>query len=162
MPPLHALEEIDEQFKLAIVRLAMEAKEAYAGYKLRRACQLIMELAQKGNVYFDAKKPWADAKQLSTKQRLETTIHLAIECIKILALIMSPILPTTAERIAGFLRLGINKEGLVKENSIWDARMEQVIAVHHPIAIPEVLFPKIEDDYLEQARIACSSTHSLT
>ena len=37
-----------------------------SSFKLRKASQLVMEFAQTGNVYFDSKRPWQDAKQEAT------------------------------------------------------------------------------------------------
>ena len=45
-----------------------------------RASQIIMEFAQTGNIYFDAKRPWQDAKNPDTRAVLETTIACCLEC----------------------------------------------------------------------------------
>lgn len=149
IPAQHALEPIDIEFRAEILRLVVETKEAYANFKLRRACQLIMELAQRGNVYFDAKKPWVDAKQELTIPRLETTIHLSIECIKTLALIMSAVLPESSQKICHLLNLGSCPRD-------WAQWINQPLPIEQSLPVPEVLFQKIEDDYLEQAKSTCS------
>ncbi|MFC2049186.1 methionine--tRNA ligase, partial [Chlamydiota bacterium] len=103
IPPHHALEEIDHRFLNEISRLTADIEEAYASYRLRRASQLVMELAQAGNIYFDSKTPWKDAKEASTRPVMETTISLCLECLKALACTAFPIIPDTAQKLWGLL-----------------------------------------------------------
>ena len=79
--------------------LAKEADDAYAHFRLRKASQIVMELAQLGNVYFDAKKPWVLAKSPETQEEMHHAIGCCLQCIATLALISSPIVPTAAEKI---------------------------------------------------------------
>jgi methionyl-tRNA synthetase len=71
-----------------VAELATQTAQAYESYHLRRACQLIMELAQAGNAYFDGKKPWVAAKSEETRPGMLSTIFCCIEAIKTLALIL--------------------------------------------------------------------------
>ena len=99
VPPSHELDAVDRAFLENIQKLTEQAASCYASFKLRRASQVIMELAQLGNVYFDSKKPWQLAKQPETRAAMETTIACCLECIKALALISSPIIPETANKV---------------------------------------------------------------
>ena len=56
MPPYGDLKHEDEVFLEKIHELTQAIYEAYSHFHLRKATQLIMELAQEGNVYFDTKK----------------------------------------------------------------------------------------------------------
>ena len=47
--------------KLAVI--TDEISQSYDAFKVRRAAQCLMELAQCANVYFDLKRPWKDAKE---------------------------------------------------------------------------------------------------
>ena len=68
--------------------------EAYDTFHLRKASQLIMELAHAGNAYFDAKKPWK-----ATPEEQQTIIANTLKCIQLLALASFPIIPATAEKV---------------------------------------------------------------
>lgn len=144
VPPLGVLEPIDAEFIENLRKLQEEAKEAYSQFKLRRAGQLLMEVAQRGNVYFDAKKPWKEAKESSLKGSLETTIALSLECLKILSLIAYPLIPSTAEKI--WKQLGF-------ETSIEEEGWEKVVLMQIPcgqlLGTSEILFRKIEDAEIE-------------
>jgi methionyl-tRNA synthetase len=144
-PALDQLQPIDTEFLDTIRRLINEAEGAYEQFKVRRASQILMELAQAGNVYFDAKRPWQDAKSVETRTRLETTIACSLECLKAMALIASPLIPETAQkiwRLLGFTNplesLGWQKVGLLQ------------IPKGQLLGEPLILFRKVEDEEIQE------------
>jgi methionyl-tRNA synthetase len=145
VPRAGALEEADQRFINEINRLKVEIEEAYAFYRLRRATQLIMELAQLGNIYFDAKMPWKDAKQESTRQAMETTIALCLDCLKTMAYIAFPIIPQTAEHL--WKMLGFSNK---IEDHQWEEALQKPLEVGLQLPKPSILFVKIEDDVIEK------------
>lgn len=145
VPKMHALQPVDLQFLDDIKRLVKQAEESYSNFKLRAASQTIMELAQLGNVYFDRKRPWQDAKDPSTVPAMNNTIACCLECIKALALISSPIIPETADRV--WKMLGF--ESTLEQQS-WQNIASQHIPEGQVLRKPEILFQKIEDTQIEQ------------
>jgi methionyl-tRNA synthetase len=120
------------------------AANAYDKFHLRKASQLLMELAQAGNTFFDARKPWALAKDPSKREELDTVIALSIECIKNLALVASPIIPKAAQKI--WHMLGFTTE-LAKGN--WQKIHQTLLPTGQKLAEPEILFRKVEDEEIE-------------
>lgn len=145
IPPMGPLEPIDEQFLKNIQELVNQAASAYDAFKVRRASQIIMELAQLGNVYFDAKKPWQDAKQEETRSRLSTTIAACIECLKALALISYPVIPTTANKL--WHMLGFKQE--IQEYG-WDTIRDMTVPQDQTVPAPTILFQRIEDEVINE------------
>ncbi len=145
VPPRKAVEAIDEEFLKNIQLLITQAAESFEQFKLRRACQLIMELAQLGNVYFDAKRPWLDAKQEEGHARLETTLSCCLECLKAMALISAPIIPSASEEIRKMLgyQTSIQTQG-------WKEMAEKEIPVGQSLLAPTLLFRKVEDSEMEE------------
>ena len=145
IPPIRNPRDQDKQF-LEQIRSIMDAiSESYSSFQLRKTCQHLMELAQLGNAYFDAKKPWVLAKDPSQKEVLDTTIAACISCIMNLALAASPILPESAQKI--WRMLGFETQ-LAKEN--WT----KIRTMPHPdgqsLSEPEILFRKVEDEEIEK------------
>jgi methionyl-tRNA synthetase len=144
VPSMDALEPVDTELLETLRRLTEEAKEAYSQFKLRRASQILMEATQAGNVYFDLKKPWKDAKDPERRVAMETTVALSIECIKTVALLAYPIIPTTADKI--WKQLGF-------ETSIEAEGFEKIALSQIPagqvLGTPEILFRRIEDAEIE-------------
>lgn len=144
VPEKGVLEPIDVQFLESIEVLANQIAENYESFKLRRVCQLIMELAQAGNVYFDAKHPWSDAKSNETKSRMATTIACCLDCIKALALASFPIMPSAAQRTWNFLGEAQSIDSLT-----WQGILHHVLPVGQALGQPDILFKKIEDDQIQ-------------
>jgi len=148
IPQLSQLEDVDREFVDQIKSLVTQSAESYAAFKVRRASQLIMELAQAGNVYFDHKHPWKDAKNQETRPRMETTLAACMECLKSLALIAAPIIPETAESIWSMLGF---TESLEKME--WAQIVATPIAKGQRIRESKILFQRVEDETI-QAEIA--------
>lgn len=144
-PEATELQTIDKEFLQNIEMLAAQAELSYSQFKLRKACQIIMELAQLGNVYFDAKRPWKSAKDPNLRQEMSTTIACCLDCLKTLALISFPVIPETAETL--WKMLGFQK--LLSSNS-WEAILKTPIPAGQKLADPKILFTKIEDAQIEQ------------
>jgi len=145
VPPMGILETVDMDFLKEIDKIVAEAKESYDTYKMRRGSQLIMELAQAGNVYFDGKHPWKDAKSDQTKGRMETTIACCLHCLKALALISYPIIPETATKL--FAMIGCPPNIL---DAGWDAITKMQLNAGQTLAEPEILFQKVEESQINE------------
>jgi methionyl-tRNA synthetase len=144
-PSFSTIELIDQEFLDQIQSIAHAARTSYEEHKLRKASQLIMELAQLGNIYFDQKKPWKDAKQQETHDRMMTTIGCCLECLKTLALISSPIIPTAAQALWELLGYASRLE-----EQEWSAVLSQKVPEDQAIPEPKILFKKIEDFEIER------------
>lgn len=144
MPSQGVLGEVDTKFLQDIKAIVAQAAESYNSFKVRRAAQALMELAQVGNVYFDMKKPWQDAKSESTRAQMETTLFCCVECVKLLALTAFPIIPEAAEAI--WQMIGGDKK-LSEQN--WDGVVNMGQETLQINAEPKTLFRKIEDTEIE-------------
>lgn len=145
VPAMKDLQEKDLQFLEKIRFIANDIADCYNQFKVRRACQLIMELAQEGNTYFDHKQPWKEAKQPETLQSMLNTIGCCLECIKLMALTSSPIIPTTAQKV--WQMLGHNGDF---SQTNWFEVFETPLASGMKLGKPEILFAKVEDEQIEK------------
>lgn len=136
---------VEDEFLNNMSKLMEMAEQCFEQFHLRKACQVIMELAQLGNVYFDGKKPWAAAKDPNLRDSLDSTIACSLECIKNLALASSPIIPHTAQKIWEMLG---QKSELAKEN--WDRVRKTPLPVNQLLPESQILFRKIEDQEIEE------------
>lgn len=143
-PSIDKLETVDEEFLKHIQEIASQAAESYEQFKLRKACHDFMELAHIGNVYFDNKRPWQDAKHEAERGRLKTTLACCLECLKALALISFPVIPEAAQRL--WQMLGYTD---VMEKRGWERILAEKIPDGQPLPSPAILFQKIEDEQIE-------------
>jgi methionyl-tRNA synthetase len=145
VPARHDLLPMDQEFLDKMTYLARECSQAYETFHLRRASQIVMELAAAGNAYFDAKKPWIAARSAVTAHDMQMTISCCLECLKALALLSCPIIPETAEKV--WQMLGFT-------SSLADQKWTDVLAHSLPegqqLPKPQILFTKIEDELIAQ------------
>lgn len=144
IPSRKEIDSIDQQFLDKIQTLAKEADVAYSQFRLRRASQIFMELAQEGNIYFDAKKPWKSAKDPLHHQDMANTISCCLECIKVLALLSFPILPQSAETIWSLLGFS----GSISQ-VLWNDVLTADLPISHRLQEPKLLFARVEDALIE-------------
>jgi methionyl-tRNA synthetase len=145
VPSSGPLLPIDSEFLDQLKRLANEARAAYQSFSLRRAAALVMEIAQTGNVYFDGRKPWTLAKTPETRPQMETTLYCCLECLKVLALVSSPIIPEAAQKLWEMLG---NTSKLAEEK--WDDVLQQKIEEGRALPAPQVLFKRVENELIEE------------
>lgn len=145
IPNFATLEAVDQEFLDNIQALCTQIADCYENFKLRRASQLVMELAQLGNIYFDTKKPWSDAKQTETRARMETTLACCIACIKALALVSSPIIPETAEKLWKML----GYQDTIQERG-WKQILREPLECGQALNPPIILFKKIENIMIDK------------
>lgn len=145
IPAWQELQPMDQQFIEQVQALLKDAQECYRTFKLRRASQVIMEIAQAGNVYFDAKRPWQDAKNPETRGRMETTIACCIYCLKALALASFPIIPGTAAAV--WKMLGYQER---LEDASWEETAAALPPAGQPFGEIAILFRRVEDAQIQE------------
>ena len=117
----------DGEFDLDLINTAKETTEKYYSfmdaYHNADACDAVLNLAKRCNKYIDETAPWVLAKDESSKERLEAVLYNLLECIRILGILLTPIIPDSAASIKN--QLNCNNEtvafGEVKEYSVGEA-----------------------------------------
>ncbi len=116
--------EITEECDKELIATANETIENFYKYMdiyhNADACEAIMNLAKRCNKYIDETTPWALAKDESNSERLSAVLYNLLECIRLLSIMLSPIIPTSSESIKA--QLGTDNAeltfGAVKEYSV--------------------------------------------
>jgi methionyl-tRNA synthetase len=79
---------------------AVLAREAYEAREFGKAIRDAMASADRINQAFDAKQPWNLAKDPSKKEELQDICSRAIHGFKMLTVLLAPVIPGTASRVA--------------------------------------------------------------
>ncbi len=83
------------------------AADGYAGRRFGQVVREAMAIADRINEAFDQAKPWALAKDPARRADLQDACSRALAGFKLLTVLLAPILPLTASRVArGFFGLG--------------------------------------------------------
>lgn len=89
-------------------------------YHNAEAIETVMNLAKRCNKYIDETTPWSLAKDESNRDRLNTVLYNLLECIRLLSIMLSPVMPQSCDSIKAQLctENGELSFGAVKEYSV--------------------------------------------
>lgn len=97
------LDEKDRQFKERLEAAPVKIGSLFDAFELKGALSGIIDLARAGNEYLSEREPWHLIK--SDRQKTATTLYLAAQVVRSIAILISPFLPVTAKEIASQLNL---------------------------------------------------------
>ncbi len=111
-----------------LIEFAKEAIKKYYDnmeiYHNADACEAVISLAKRCNKYIDETAPWALAKDDANKVRLNAVLYNLLECIRIIAFLIAPIMPESADLILKELNTDIksDKFGELDNYSVGEAK----------------------------------------
>lgn len=111
------------------------------GMDINGAIKQLWTLIGRTNKYIDETAPWALAKDPAKKERLATVLYNLAEVLRQVAILTSPFMPATAEKI--WAQLGIPSafaDVKLDEAGVWGGLPQGIT-----VAKPEPIFPRIEE-----------------
>jgi methionyl-tRNA synthetase len=108
-------------------------------YKLREAQAEMMNLARLGNKYLADQEPWKVIK--TDEERVKTILYIALQITAALSVASFPFIPDTSKKLQKMLNFS--------SESWTDLLQEEVLQAGNKIGEVAILFPKIEDDLVE-------------
>lgn len=136
IPEFNELSQSEEKiFKIAREKTRKCRKQIEA-FKLRKGLKTAIGLAVRGNKYLTDQEPWNTID--SNPEKCARTVYTAVNLCKILAVLVEPYLPVTAEKIWKQLNL----ESSVHEVN-WQETTRKRLSPGHSIKEPELLFDKV-------------------
>lgn len=102
--PADTADALDSQLQALAVETVAKVEKLLSEYRVSDALEAILALARRSNKYIDETMPWALAKDESQQARLGTVLYNLLETIRFLAILLSPFMPDTADKI--FAQLG--------------------------------------------------------
>ena len=122
------------------MKTVAEVDRCFDEYKISDATENILTLARRLNKYIDETTPWALAKDESKKGRLGTVLYNLLEGIRFLAVLLTPFMPDTAEKI--FEQIGTN------ERSYESLKAFGTLKSGEKVGTPTPLFNRIDGEKL--------------
>jgi methionyl-tRNA synthetase len=115
--------------------LIAKTKEHYAKQEIQDALITIWQLITRANQYVDQTAPFKLAKDPAQAQRLDEVLYNLAECCRLIAILLSPVLPETSGKIRAQLNLAQDSQSLA--DITWGGLGEG-----HQIGEPAPLFPR--------------------
>lgn len=138
VPSCGTLTPADEQVIAEMKAIPERIAQLVYQYKLRDAQAEAMQLARIGNKYLADNEPWKLVK--TDAERVETIMHIALQITASLGVVLDPFLPETAAKIRSFVHIA---------DQDWTKAGEMLLPAGHSTSVPEILFRKIDDDFVD-------------
>lgn len=90
---------VDAELKQFAIDTVKKIEKSFETYRVADAIEAVLNLAKRSNKYIDETMPWALAKDEEKKARLGTVLYNLLEAIRYIAVLLSPFMPETAEKI---------------------------------------------------------------
>lgn len=110
-----AQEPLDQQLKDAALAAVENVDKLLSKYRVSDALEAILSLARRSNKYIDETAPWVLAKDEDKKERLGTVLYNLLESIRFIAILVSPFMPETAEKIFKQINTQVTSYDSLKE-----------------------------------------------
>ena len=107
-------EDVDSELASCAVSTVSKVDELISQYRISDALDAIISLAKRSNKYIDETMPWALAKEEDKKDRLATVLYNLLESIRFTAILLSPFMPETSEKIFAQLNTSVKDYDSIK------------------------------------------------
>lgn len=138
VPPRGELDDLDRAMLKILTDAPAAIGEAIERFELRKAVTLLMDVARSANKYFNDQAPWASIRQ--APEKCATTLNICLHACSMLAVLMEPVLPFSAEKLWKML----GHSGDVHQQA-WDDIADLHLAVGHKSGELAILFKKMEE-----------------
>lgn len=97
--PGNVNEPVDDELKTFALDTVKKIEKCFETYRVADAVEAVLNLAKRSNKYIDETTPWALAKNEASLPRLGTVLYNLLEAIRYIAVLLSPFMPETSEKI---------------------------------------------------------------
>lgn len=133
----------DTELQAAARTMLGDYQVLMADFQFHRALQSIWEFVGVANKYIVTNEPWALAKEPAQAARLSTVLYNILECLRLLTLVLRPVIPGAAIKMATGLGLGADDE---RVSSLDKGGMWNLLTPGTELQTIENLFPRLDDD----------------
>lgn len=141
----------DEGGDRELIRFSQETvalyREQFERLQVSKALETVWELVAAANRYLVANEPWALARNAAKRERLATVLYNTAETIRLIAALVSPVLPDGAQSI--FRQLGMDRA--VETLSVDDLKWGKLPAGSRLGPI-EAIYPRLDPAALRGGR----------
>jgi methionyl-tRNA synthetase len=145
VPAPGASTEADLVIQKTVADAAANADAAIQRLAIHESLASIWTIVEELNSYITVQEPWVLAKSDETRERLGTVLYTATEGLRALAVLLSPVIPQSTEKL--WSALGARAElGELTDQVIVDAGVWGQLPAGSTVGKLEALFPRIEHD----------------
>jgi len=137
------LNEEDQALRQAAKTMLGQYQSMMAEFRFHLALQAIWELVGLANKYIVGNEPWSLAKDPDKAGRLDTVLYNLLECLRLLTLTLTPVMPEAAAKMAAGLGLAPEDSRIASltEGGVWGK-----LTPGSELKAFEALFPRLEGE----------------
>lgn len=143
VPKRSVLSRRDKEIIAYVEKSPSLISELIEHFKFRDATLEIMNVARAANKYFNDSEPWKTLK--NDPEQCATTLNICLNIVRSLAILFSPVLPHTSERVWKLLNINT-----ALQDEHWNSAGKLQLPEGHQLGVSEILFTKLEDSIIEQ------------
>lgn len=111
----NSYEDIDKRLHSIIDENCKKYYDLMDNYNFTQALESVWEIIRFSNKYIDLTEPWKLAKDSEKKERLSLVLYNLVDSFRIVSILISPIMPETAEKI--LFKIGLKNDHLNSKNT---------------------------------------------
>jgi methionyl-tRNA synthetase len=143
LPPAGEYREGDLAIQKTVAGAATAADSAMERFRIDEAITSIWTIVDALNLYITENEPWALAKDDAQRERLGTVLYTAAEGLRALAVLLSPVMPVSTEKL--WIALGAAESlGRLHDQPIRDAGAWGALKPGTSVNGLAPLFPRVE------------------
>ncbi|KQP71808.1 methionine--tRNA ligase [Microbacterium sp. Leaf288] len=143
VPPAAAYTDADLHIQKTVADAAAHADAAIERFRIDEAIHAIWTIVDALNLYITENEPWALAKDDAQRERLGTVLYTAAEGLRALAVLLSPVMPVSTEKL--WIALGAAESiGRLEDQPIREAGTWGVLTPGSSVNGLAPLFPRVE------------------
>jgi methionyl-tRNA synthetase len=143
VPPAAEYREADLAIQKTVADAAAAADAAIERFRIDEAITSIWTIVDALNLYITENEPWSLAKDDAQRARLGTVLYTAAEGLRALAVLLSPVMPVSTEKL--WIALGAAESiGRLHDQPIRDAGAWGVLKPGTSVNGLAPLFPRVE------------------
>jgi len=131
----------DLEFQEGARKMIMQYREMIDQFRFHLGIRAVWEFVGQANRYIVTSEPWSLAKNPADAKRLDTVLFNILECLRVLTLVLKPVMPGAASKMAAGLALenGDARISSLAEGSAWG-----LLTPGTTLEPVETLFPRLE------------------
>ncbi|WP_194395838.1 methionine--tRNA ligase [Microbacterium atlanticum] len=143
VPPPAAYTDADLQIQRTVADAATAADAAIERFRIDEAISSVWTIVDALNLYITENEPWALAKDETQRERLGTVLYTAADGLRALAVLLSPVMPASTEKL--WIALGAAETlGRLQDQPIREAGTWGLLKPGTSVNGLAPLFPRVE------------------
>jgi len=156
-----AKEAVDDDLAACAVETAKLYETNMDAMKINDAINDVWNLIRRSNKYIDETMPWVLAKDEAKAERLQTVLYNLMESMRIIAALVSPYIPASAENMWHQLGLGDFSGASLQASQQWGLYPAGTKVVKGDALFPRFDMPEMVDAEKEEPKLCASAKEAI-